>query len=382
MKTVRFGIIGCGLMGREFAGAVARWCHLTELDIRAELVAICNRTLSPERIDWFTDNFPSLQQVTSDYSELVANPEVDAVYCAVPHNMHEEIYCAIIEAGKHLLGEKPFGVDLRASESILKCIEANTNCLARAASQYIYFPGAQRILRMVEEGAFGRIIEVDSGFFHCSDLDPKKPINWKRLVDANGEYGCMGDLGFHNALVPIRAGWVPKNVRAILANIVPERPDESGRMVPCETWDNATLLVELSDPAAGVSFPWTLKVHRIMPGEKNTWYIGIYGTRCCARFSLKNPKRLELLRYENGEQAWERIDMGYETPYGTITGGVFEFGAPDAFMQLVAAFIYELSHGKVLSKAAACPTPREMHWCHRLFTAAIASHRGGKTADV
>ena len=41
MKTVRFGIIGCGLMGREFASAVARWCHLPEMDVRPELVAIC-----------------------------------------------------------------------------------------------------------------------------------------------------------------------------------------------------------------------------------------------------------------------------------------------------------------------------------------------------
>ncbi len=65
MKTVKFGIIGCGLMGREFASATARWCHLPVMDIRPELVAICNRTLSPEKIDWFTDNFPSIKQVTN-----------------------------------------------------------------------------------------------------------------------------------------------------------------------------------------------------------------------------------------------------------------------------------------------------------------------------
>jgi len=382
MKTVRFAVIGCGLMGREFASAVARWCHLTRMDARPEIVSICNRTLSPERIEWFTRNFPTIRQVTADYREVAANPDVDAVYCAVPHNMHEEIYCTLIQAGKHLLGEKPFGIDLGACEAILKCLEANPGCLARVASQYIFYPGTQRMLRMVEEGAFGRIIELDSGFFHCSDLDPRKPIKWKRMVEVNGEYGCMGDLGVHNAVVPIRAGWIPKNVRAILSNIVSERPDDSGRMVPCETWDNATILAELHDPAGGNSFPWTLKIHRIMPGEKNTWYVGIYGTRCSARFSLKNPKRLELLRYEGGEQSWEHIDLGFETAYETVTGGVFEFGAPDAFMQMLAAFMFELSHGKALSEAAACPTPAEMHWCHRLFTAALESQRAGKTVDV
>ena len=50
MKTIRFGIIGCGLMGREFASAAARWCHLPEMEVRPEIVAICNR--SGKRFDW------------------------------------------------------------------------------------------------------------------------------------------------------------------------------------------------------------------------------------------------------------------------------------------------------------------------------------------
>ena len=43
MKTIRFGIIGCGLMGREFGSAAARWCHLTGLDVRPELLAVCDQ---------------------------------------------------------------------------------------------------------------------------------------------------------------------------------------------------------------------------------------------------------------------------------------------------------------------------------------------------
>jgi len=382
MKTVNFGIIGCGLMGREFASAAARWCHLSEAESRPRVVAICNRTLSPEKIDWFTDNFQSIRQVTSDYRELLDNKDVDAVYVAVPHNMHREIYCGAIEAGKHLLAEKPFGIDLEAARVIAECLNAHPNVLVRIASQYIYFPGAQRILEMIDKKAFGKILEVDSGFFHCSDLDPEKPINWKRTIDVNGEYGCLGDLGVHNALVPVRAGWIPKNTRAILSNIITERPDADGNRVPCETWDNATLLTELQNPQTGESFPWTLKVHRIMPGERNTWYVGIYGTKACARFSLKNPKQLEVLNYEKGEQTWRRIDTGYETAFKTITGSVFEFGAPGAFMQMMAAFMYELENGRPLSLATACPKPEEMLWCHRLFTAALKSQESSNTVEV
>ena len=382
MRTVKFGIIGCGLMGREFVSAAARWCHLLDMDVRPEVVAVCNRTLGTEKMKWFTDNVPTITQVTSDYRELLANGEVEAVYIAVPHNLHEEFYCAAFEAGKHLLGEKPFGIDLAANEKILKCIERHPGRLVRCASQYIYFPAVQRILEMLEGGEFGRIIEVDSGFLHCSDLDPNKAINWKRMLEFNGEYGCMGDLGVHIALASARAGWSVKNTRAICSNIFAERPDGAGGIRPCQTVDNATLLSELYEEKGGYSFPWTMKICRVMPGEKNSWYLGIYGTRACARFSLKNPKQLEVLRYDGGEQAWQNIDMGFETAYRTITGGVFEFGAVDAFMQMMAAFMYELSCGKVLSSAAACPSPEETNFCHRLFTAALQSHKDGSVAIV
>ena len=101
MKTIHFGIIGCGLMGREFASAAARWCHLPEMDVRPEIVAICDQNADVLR--WYTDNFSSIRQATPDYRSLLSNPEVEAVYCALPHNLHREVYCAAISAGKHLL---------------------------------------------------------------------------------------------------------------------------------------------------------------------------------------------------------------------------------------------------------------------------------------
>ena len=382
MKKIRFGIIGCGLMGREFASTVARWCHLIDMDTRPEVVAICSRSLSPAKIDWFTANFPSIEQVTSDYRELLANDRVDAVYAALPHNMHREVYCQTVKAGKHLLGEKPFGMDLEDSLAIQETIEAHPNVHAACASQLIFFPSMQRILTMLEQDRFGRIIEVDAGFLHSSDLDPNKPINWKRIPAVNGEYGPMGDLGSHIAMVPFRAGWDVLDARAICSNIVTERPDAHGQQVPCDTWDNVTLLSTVKDPNHGNCFPWTLKMHRIMPGEMNTFYLNIFGTRASAKFSLRNPKQMQILEYTGQEQAWQTVEPGFVTPYKTITGRAYEFGALDAIMQMVSAFLYELSHGKRLSRVAACPTPQEMHGCHRLFTAALESHRTSRTIPL
>ncbi|MEI8243036.1 MAG: Gfo/Idh/MocA family oxidoreductase [bacterium] len=371
MRTVRFGVIGCGLMGREFASAAARWCHLTAMDVRPEIVAVCDT--NPALSGWFAEHFAAIRQVTEDYRELLANPAVEAVYIAVPHNLHAAFYCAAIAAGKHLMGEKPFGIDLAANRQIMDCIGKHPDVFARCSSESPFFPAVQRIGRMIEAEAFGRIIEVTSGFLHSSDMDPNKPLNWKRLIKFNGEYGCMGDLGMHACHMPFRAGWLPRDVRAILSKIVVERPDGKGGKAPCETWDNATLLCTSAD-RAGNEFPLTIKTQRIAPGNTNTWHLEILGTRASARWSSRQINTLEFMEYRGGEQAWQTIDMGHEMAYRSLTGGIFEAGFSDSILQMWAAFLYELEHGAPIRPFAGCVKPEEAARSHRLFTAALESH--------
>jgi predicted dehydrogenase len=234
---------------------------------------------------------------------------------------------------------------------------------------------------MIDDNAFGQVIEYSAAFLHSSDLNPDKPINWKRMIECNGEYGCMGDLGMHVCHVPFRAGFSPRNVRAVLSNIMPTRPDGKGKVVPCETWDNATLLCEASNPA-GETFPMTLKTQRIAPGETNTWQLEIKGTKGCARFSTKNPRRLEVLEYTGGRQAWQQIDTGQETAYKSITGGIFEFGFSDAMLQMWAAFLHEMTVGEVPSRFAGCVRPDEAALSHKLFTAALESQKTASTVTL
>jgi predicted dehydrogenase len=382
MRTLRFGIIGCGMMGREFASAAARWFHLPDLSIRPEIVAICHRTLSAQKDNWFKNNIPTIKQVTSDYHKLLDNRDVEAVYISVPHNLHQEFYCAALEAGKHLMGEKPFGIDKKANDAIVASIEKHPDLFVRCSSQFMFIPAAQRIGQMIEADAFGRIIEVNIGFLHCSDLDPAKPINWKRTVEFNGEYGCMGDLGPHICSVPFRAGWVPLDVRAVLTNIMPERPDGKGRKVPCRTWDNAMLLCQARDSKSGDVFPLSLKMQRISPGQKNNWYIEVLGTKACAKFSTNELDVLEILEYTGGEQRWQKIYMGYEVPFMAITHNIFQFGITDSILQMWAGFLYEFDKGKPLTRFSGCVTGEETTLWHRLFTAALKSQKTGSTVAL
>jgi len=376
VREIRFGVIGCGLMGREFASAAGRWCHLVDLDFAPRIVAACDTDSAAT--GWFERNVPTVRLVTADYRRLLDDPQIDAVYCAVPHNLHERIYGDVIRAGKGLLGEKPFGIDLAANRAICGALGEHPDVLVRCSSQFPFFPGAYKIGQWVREGRFGRIIEVEAGFWHSSDLNPDKPINWKRLIAVNGEYGCMGDLGMHVLHLPLRFGWKPRSVRGLLSNVMRERPEGAGRKVPCQTWDNAILACEAA--AGGETFPMVLSTKRIAPGHANTWFLNIYGTQLSARFSTRNPKRLAWLPYRaGGEQVWHEIDVPYESAYPAITGGIFEFGFSDAILQMWAAFCDELARGRDMHQPLTCATPEETAASHEVFTAALESQRTGKT---
>lgn len=376
MKTFRFGVIGCGLMGREFASAAARWMHLSDAKARPEIVAVCDT--NPELMAWFTTHIPSVRQTTTDYRELLANPEVDAIYCAVPHVLHAEFYVEILKAGKHLLGEKPFGMDREQNQAIMAELARHPDLIVRCSSEMPYFPGAQKVIAMAASGEMGDILEVEAGFLHSSDIDTNKPINWKRMEHVNGAYGCMGDLGMHVLHVPLRLGWRPETLHANLVKRVTERPDGKGNRVPCTTWDNATISSRVV--TADQDFPMVLKTWRIAPGESNTWYIRILGMKKSAFFSTKQPRQWQWMDYQGTTQSWNTEDLGYGSVFPAITGKIFEFGFADAIQQMWAAFMDELADGT--ANGFPCASPAEAADHHAVLTAALRSGLENRVVTV
>ena len=376
MRKIRFGIIGCGLMGREFGSAVARWCHLTDDVAVPEIVGVCD--FNKDAMQWFCDHFDTVKYATADYKELLDKDDIDAIYCALPHNLHGQVYCDIINAKKHFLGEKPFGIDKVANDEIMKAIEANPDVVVRCASEFPFFPACQELIKWINEDKFGRIIEVHAGFNHSSDMDLTKPINWKRTIEINGEYGCMGDLGIHTQHVPFRVGWTPKNVYAALSNIATERPDGKGNIVPCKTWDNATLVCDTVDKK-GDSFPMFLETKRMSPGSTDEWFIEVYGLECSAKFSSNDPNAFYYTQAVGKEQAWCRLNVGYKPQFKTITGGIFEFGFTDSILQMWCAFMKEVCGEDV---AFGCFTPEETRLSHKLLTAALISNKEKRVVEL
>ena len=363
---VRVAVIGAGLMGREVASAFGRWFALVDCPVRPELTAVCD--VNPAALDWFRQ-VPGVKHFDTDHHRLLARADVDVVYVAVPHHLHESIYLDVLRAGKDLFAEKPFGFDLGAARRI-RDEAVRLGRFVRVSSEFPFFPGAQRAFQIARSGQLGRLLEIRAAFLHSGDLDPLKPINWKRQNRTCGEAGVMNDLGLHVAHLPLRLGWKPVRLHAHLQKIYATRPDGHGGSAPCDTWDNATLHTTVE--SAGEPVPMTLEMKRLAPTETNTWIFEVLGTDRGVRFSTKEPKTLWIYRRDR-EQWWEKTDLGFGMPFKAITGSIFEPGFPDVLMQMWAAFLTE--RAGLLGDRFGCATPDEAVAQHELWTAALASQR-------
>ncbi|MBI2497380.1 MAG: Gfo/Idh/MocA family oxidoreductase, partial [Opitutae bacterium] len=326
-------------------------------------------------LDWFRQ-VPTVRHFLTDVRDLARLPDIDVVYVAVPHHLHEEVYLHVLRGGKDLLAEKPFGVDLAAARHIRD--EARSlGRFVRVSSEFPFLPGAQRAMELVRSGRLGRILHAHCAFLHSSDLDPKKAVNWKRQTRTCGAAGVMNDLGLHVVHAPLRLGWKIESVYAQLQSVYTERPDGKGGMAPCDTWDNASL--HCTAQICGQAAPLTLEMKRLAPTETNTWIFEVLGTERGVRYSTKEPKTLWTYRREK-EQWWEKTDLGFQVPFPTITGAIFEPGFPDILMQMWAAYLAE--RAGVLGSRFGCATPDEAVAQHELWAAALESQRQGNVVRM
>lgn len=351
-------------MGQEAASAFARWFVLKDFPVQPVLKAVCDKNES--MLSWYRQ-IPTVTSFETNYNNLLANAEIEVVYAAVPHHLHKEIYTDVLLSGKDLLAEKPFGINEEAASSI---IEAAVKCkrFVRCSSEFPFMPAAQQLIKDLQATAAGRIMAIKAGFLHSSDMDPLKPLNWKRQAAYCGEIGVMGDLGMHAMHIPLRMGWKPDAVYAQLQKIITKRPNGHGGWGDCDTWNNASLHMSFNNGQEKI--PMTVEIKRLAPGETNTWYLEVYGTNRSVKYSTGDVKGY--WQYFPEHQSWQRKELGLgEMAFPVTTGGIFEAGFPDCFQQMLAAFFAE--RAGVLNGKFGCATPAEAYATHKIFQAALES---------
>ncbi|MFM8894566.1 MAG: Gfo/Idh/MocA family protein [Actinomycetales bacterium] len=373
---VRIGVIGAGLMGRELAVVCGRWMQLVDHPVVPRITAVAD--VNPAALDWVRQ-VGSVTTLTDDWRRLVDDSQIDVLYIAVPHDRHQELYVAAAEAGKDFLGEKPFGIDVAAAGAIMAALAQSTS-FVRVSSELPYFPGAQACARLAASGALGDIIEVRAGFAHSSDMDRAKPVNWKRRRSICGEIGVMGDLGMHVAHIPLRLGWMPHTVYAMLDDIVTERPSpgDPSRPDPCDTYDNALLACRVRQAERSFGMLWETK--RLAPGQTNTWWFEALGMDGGVRFSTRYPTTVERFEMNGKVQEWIQYQPGNVSAWPVISAAIFEFGFSDALMQMWAAYLAE--RAGALGDRFGTATPQEAYASHLVFDAALRSGQANAVMPV
>jgi len=180
-SVIRWGVVGPGAIANGFADAMAQTDGGT-------IVAVASR--SAERAAAFGDRF-AIPTRYGDYDALAADPDVDVVYVATPQSRHEPDTLTMLEAGKHVLCEKPFALTARQGARMVAAARARGLFLMEAIWSR-YLPAYRSLVHMIGEGRIGEplLVEADFGFRR-----PVEPDH--RLFDLALGGGALLDLGIY-----------------------------------------------------------------------------------------------------------------------------------------------------------------------------------------
>ena len=156
-EKIRWGILGCAAIAR-----VRTIPGLLEAD-NATLYAVASRNI--EKANEMAAQFGALKAYGS-YEELLADPEVQAVYIPLPNSMHCEWVEKAAAAGKHILCEKPMGMDAAQAEHMFEVCREHKVLLMEAFA-YRHSPLVQKVRQLIEEGAVGNVLYLES---HLTDV--------------------------------------------------------------------------------------------------------------------------------------------------------------------------------------------------------------------
>lgn len=161
-NKLHWGIIGTGLIAHEFADGVAG-------SLTGSLWAVASRQL--ESAQKFAAEF-NIPHYYSSYQELIDDPQVAAIYIATPHPMHAEWAIKAAEAGKHLLVEKPIGLNLPEAMAMIDIAREN-NIFLMEAFMYRCHPQMARVREIISSGKLGKIQLIRASFAYRAGWDPK-----------------------------------------------------------------------------------------------------------------------------------------------------------------------------------------------------------------
>lgn len=335
MKRIKVGVIGTGFIGPAHIEALRR---LGNVDV----IALAERS---EDLARAKAELLGVETYYGDYGQMLKKEDIEFVHICSPNYLHYEMSKAALEAGKHVVCEKPLAIRASEAEELVKL--ADEKGLVNAVNFNIrYYPLMRQVRAMVEKGDVGEIFAVHGSYlqdwlFYATDY------NWRLEPEQAGPSRAIADIGSHwMDLIEYITGLRIKDVCADFAAFhktrkKPLKPVETyaGKVLKPEdyqdvaihTEDYATVLFGFANDARGV-----MTVNQVAAGRKNRLYFELNGSKESLAWDSESPNQIWIgKRDSNNEILMRDPSLVYPECVGLIDypGGHNE-GFPDTFKQL------------------------------------------------
>ncbi|RIQ12960.1 Gfo/Idh/MocA family protein [Jiangella rhizosphaerae] len=303
--TLGIGMVGYAFMGAAHSQAWRNAPSFFDVPIVPRLVALGGRNREAagdvaRRFGW--------ESVETDWRKLVARDDVGLVDVCTPGNTHAEIAIAALEAGKHVLCEKPLANTVAEAEAMAEAAAKAAESGVRSLVGFTYrrVPAIALARQLVAEGRLGQLHHVRAQYLQDWIADPDAPLSWRLEKDKAGS-GALGDIGAHIIdLTQYITGERITGVSAILETFVKERPipesftglagaaSADAAKGPVTVDDTALFLARFTGGAVA-SFEAT----RFATGRKNAIRIEINGAKGSLAFDFEDMNVLQV--FDNTE---------------------------------------------------------------------------------
>jgi predicted dehydrogenase len=291
MRKLKTAIFGTGFMGRVHTEGVRRLGNV-------EVIGIAGS--NAEKAKKFAEEI-GVERSTGDYRELLREPSLDAVHICTPNALHFPMAKAAMEAGKHVLCEKPLALSTKEAEEMVRL--AREKNLANCTFHNLrYYPQVQNMRRMREAGELGQIQAVQ-GTYSQDWLLYDTDFNWRIESEMNGRSRAFADIGTHWCdMIEHITGLRITSLCADLQTFHKTRKKPKGSIetfsgktlqpedyteIPIDTEDFGAVLLRLGEKARGA-----MTVSQVSAGRKNRLFVEIFGTKASAAWSQEAPDEL------------------------------------------------------------------------------------------
>lgn len=358
MERIKVGVIGTGFIGPAHIEALRR---LGTIDVVG--LAECSEDIAQAKAEAL-----GVERHFGDYKELLKQEEIQSIHICSPNYLHYEMAKAGLEAGKHVVCEKPLAISVLEAEELVELAEEKG--LVNVVNFNIrYYPLMRQLRLMMDMGDIGEILAVQGSYlqdwlFHATDY------NWRLEPEQSGPSRAIADIGSHwMDLIEYVTGLKIRQVCADFATFhkirkKPLKPVETyaGKVlqpedykdVPINTEDYATVLFRFENDGRGV-----MTVNQVAAGRKNRLTFEIDGSKQAVAWESEAPNQIWIGKRDGDNEIKMRDpSLVYPECMNLIDypGGHNE-GFPDTFKQLFKEVYGRISGTKL--GPASYPTFRD-----------------------